>query len=77
MRKALKDYLKSMAVELPIYGVFVTIYIIVVLKYLRKPLLDWFTSNRELYALVALGLIVGQGFVLELTTRFVDRIPRK
>jgi hypothetical protein len=77
MKKALKDYLKSMAVKLPIYAVFVTVYIVVVLKFLRKPLLGWFTSDRELYAVLALGLIVGQGFVLELTTRFVDHIPRK
>jgi len=77
MKKTLKQSLKAIAIELPIYAVFVTVYILVVLKFLGQPLSDWFKSDRRLYAAVGVGLIIGQGFMLELATRVMGRHLKK
>jgi hypothetical protein len=77
MKKELTNYLKSIAVEVPVYAAVVTVYILVVLKFLGKHLYDWFQTDRWLYAGAAVGLIIGQGFVLELATRFLGRGLKK
>jgi hypothetical protein len=72
------DILKALgtvAVELLIYGVMVTLYAVGVLRFLADPLADLYESNLTLYAWIALALIVMQGVVLDGVTSFLlDRL---
>lgn len=63
--------IRNIVIELLIYGVLVTVYALVVLRWLGKPLHDLFHSNLTLYAFVGLALIVGQGVLLERLTAFL------
>jgi hypothetical protein len=62
---------RSFLVEFGVYGALVTGYFFLVLHLLGGWLLRLFQSNRPLYAAAALGLIIGQGVVLELLTRLL------
>ena len=63
--------LRSFLLEFLVYGLAVAVYFFLVLTFLADWLTELFTANREGYAFVALGLIVAQGFLLELLTRTV------
>jgi len=78
MRPDVKRTLKSFIVELLVYGVLVVGYFFLVLHFLGDWLMDFFTRDRRLYAVLALALIVCQGLVLEaLTTALLSLIkPR-
>jgi hypothetical protein len=78
MRSDIKHALKSFVVELLVYAVLVVGYFYLALHLLGDWLLDLFTHHRELYALLALALIVCQGLLLEaLTTALLSAIkPR-
>jgi hypothetical protein len=69
MKKNLRNVLKAFSIELPVYGVLVVAYAFSVLHFLGHWLFQLFRADRQLYAVVALVLIVGQGFVLELFSR--------
>jgi hypothetical protein len=69
MKQTIKNVFKSFSIELPVYAVLVTIYFLLVLHFLGSWLAQLFRDERTLYAIVALVLILGQGYVLELVTR--------
>ena len=66
--EALKS-IKSFIVELGLYALVVVGYFLAVLHYLGGWLYELFKHERKLYAAVALGLIIGQGVMLEVVTR--------
>jgi len=66
-----KSGLKSYAGEVIIYAGLVAAYYFLVLHYLGGWLDKLFVHDRKLYAGVALGLIIGQGFLLEVLTRLL------
>jgi hypothetical protein len=68
MNREVKGSLKSFLVELLVYSALVVGYYFLVLHFLGDWLSGLFHRNRHLYAFVALGLIVGQGMLLELLT---------
>jgi len=76
MDRNIKNEFKSFLPELLIYGVLVTAYCFLVLRYLGAWLAGLFHHQRELYAAVALLLILGQGFVLEQLTSVLLRLVR-
>jgi|1185.fasta_scaffold1070014_2 hypothetical protein len=78
MRPDIRHTLRSFLIELLVYGVLVVGYFFLVLHLLGNWLLGLFEHHRELYAVLALALIVAQGFVLEaLTTALLSLIkPR-
>jgi hypothetical protein len=55
--------------ELLVYAGLVTVYYLLVLHFLGPWLRDVFEHKRHVYAALALGLIIGQGFLLEALTR--------
>jgi TRAP-type uncharacterized transport system fused permease subunit len=55
--------------ELPIYAVLMVAYVHFVLRYLGHWLFQLSRAERILYAVMALLLIIGQGFVLEVFSR--------
>lgn len=62
---------RNFVLELIAYGILVTGYFFVVLRWLAQPLNELFHNHLALYALVGLGLILVQGVVLELVTSFL------
>ena len=69
MNREVKSSLKSFVVELIVYAALVFGYFFLVLKFLEGWLYHIFKDERRLYAVLALGLIVCQGIVLEVLTR--------
>lgn len=69
MKKGIGSSLAWFALELAIYAGLVTGYYFLVLKFLGEWLYDLFQSDRHTYAGMALGLIIAQGFLLEILTR--------
>ena len=71
MKRHFENFLRSFLVEFVVYGVLVAAYYLLVLHYLGHWLYCLFQEERRLYAAVALGLIIGQGILLDLLTRFL------
>jgi hypothetical protein len=55
-------------VEVAVYALLVTGYLLLALRWFRPFLLDAFEHRRILYACLAVLLMLGQGFLLELLT---------
>ena len=79
MKRKPKISLPSVVLEFLVYGALVTGYYFLVLHFLGGWLNQLFQSDRQLYAGVALGLIIGQGILLEMLTRLLLTlvIPRR
>lgn len=69
MKPRLKSVLGEFSVELPVYALLVIVYVVCVLHFLRHWLFHLFTRDRNVYAVVSLGLMLGQGFLLDLCVR--------
>jgi hypothetical protein len=69
MKETIGKVFKSFSIELLLYSVLVVVYILLVLHFLGGWLARLFHDHREVYAAVALLLIVTQGFLLEIVAR--------
>jgi hypothetical protein len=69
MKPNIKNVLKAFSIELPLYAALVVAYGFFVLHFLGNWLFQLFLTERKLYAGVALGLIICQGFILEIFAR--------
>ena len=69
MKAEVRNSLKSYLVELVLYSALVAGYFWLVLHFLGNWLLHLYDNERKTYAGVALGLILAQGFLLEVLTR--------
>ena len=63
--------LKPFLQELAVYAALILAYYLVVLRFLGASLKHIYLHDRPLYAVLALGLIVGQGLLLEVLTRLL------
>jgi hypothetical protein len=63
--------LKPFLVELAVYGLLVTVYYFFVLHLLGNGLQNLYQHDRRYYAALSLGLIIGQGLLLEILTRLL------
>lgn len=63
--------------ELAAYAVFIAAYFFAVLFFLSRHLNTLFQSDKPLYAVVSLALIIGQGIVLESVTTFLLKLAKK
>ncbi|MEP6936868.1 MAG: hypothetical protein ABI871_02250 [Chthoniobacterales bacterium] len=68
--------LRAFLIELPVYAVLVVVYLLVVMHFLSDWLQHLVTTNVKLYALAAIGLIIGQAVVLESVTTGLLRLLR-
>jgi hypothetical protein len=67
--------IRSLAIELLVYGTLVTIYSVLALRYLGGHIERWFEENLVLYAFVGLVLVLAQGLLLDgLTLFLLDRL---
>lgn len=71
MNRDFKASLPQFGLELVLYGVLVTAYYFCVLHFLGNSLESLYLHHRRAYAAVALGLIITQGLLLEVLTRFL------
>ena len=69
MKHATANSLKLLVLELFLYAALIVGYYFLVLHFLGPTLKDIYDHQRRLYAGLALGLIIGQGFLLEILTR--------
>ncbi len=76
MKAGAEQDLKSFAIELVVYGILVVAYFFFVLHFLGGWLAALDQSNIKLYALVAIGLIIGQAVILEWITTFIFKLIR-
>ncbi len=67
----IKTIIKNLAIELLVYGILITAYALIVLRWLSEPLETLFHNNMIIYAFVGLALIVAQGALLERITSFL------
>jgi len=65
--------MKSLTLELVIYGPLVTLYFLIVLRTANDWLTNLYTASSTKYAVVAVLLIVGQGVMLEMLTSWLLR----
>jgi hypothetical protein len=68
--------LKALVLELIIYGLLVTVYVLLVLRYLSDWLKHLYDHGKTRYAIICLLLIIGQGVALELVTGALLRLMR-
>jgi hypothetical protein len=68
--------LKAFLIELAVYAVLVSVYVVVVLGLLGDWLRHLYDHSKTRYAVVALLLIIGQGVVLEMVTSLLMRLIR-
>ncbi len=71
----LRLLIRNFALELAVYSILVVLYFLIVLRVLERPLTELFHDHRVLYAFIGLGLILGQGALLDAFTSFLlDRL---
>ncbi len=63
--------IRNLVIKLFVYGILITVYALLVLRWLSNPLQELFNSNMTMYAAASLALIVGQGVLLERLTSFL------
>ncbi|HEY3662809.1 MAG TPA: hypothetical protein VGL24_06615 [Chthoniobacterales bacterium] len=76
MKSDTRKTLYSFLGELVVYGLLVVAYFFLVLHFLGGWLANLDRENVKLYALVCIGLIIGQAVVLESVTTFIFRLLR-
>jgi hypothetical protein len=77
MKRELKAVIKSFGIELLVYGGLVTAYFFLVLRFMGGWLYRLYADERKTYAAVALLLVIGQGFLLEILTRALLQFIRR
>ena len=68
--------LRAFGIEIAIYAVLVTAYVLLVLHFMGGWLRGLYDDHRHLYAAMTLVLMFGQGAMLELLTAALLRLAR-
>ena len=76
MKSDTRKTLFSFLGELVVYAILVVVYFFLVLHFLGDWLSRLDQRNIKLYAVVSIGLIIGQAVVLEWVTTFIFRLLR-
>ena len=76
MKKQTAKSLRAFGIELVVYSVLVTVYFFLVLHLLGDWLYHLEAHHRDIYAGVAILLIVGQAVVLDTVTNLLFRFLR-
>lgn len=71
-----KHTFRALLIELPIYGLLVVGYFFLVLHFLSDWVGQLHAEHSIIYALVAIGLIIGQAVALESVTTLLLRLFR-
>ena len=65
--------LKAFLIELLVYSVLVVVYFFLVLHFLAEWVNELEPRHIKIYALVSIGLIIGQAILLEIVTTWLMR----
>lgn len=76
MKRETLKRLRSFVLELFVYVLLVTLYVLLVLRFLSGWLKQTYDQGKTRYAVVCLLLIIGQGVVLEMLTSVLLRFMR-
>jgi hypothetical protein len=76
MKAEYRRALLSFLVELALYSVLVIVYFFLVLRFIGPWLGDIYRDHIRFYALLSVGLILGQAVLLEWVTTFLLRLIR-
>jgi hypothetical protein len=68
--------LRSFVLELFIYTLLISVYVLLVLNFLSGWLKNLYDQGKTRYAIICLLLIIGQGVVLEAVTSLLLRFIR-
>jgi hypothetical protein len=68
-----RPLMRSLSIELVIYAPLVTAYLILIVQFAKKPLVDLYHQSPVLYAIVATLVIIAQGVLLEAVTSWLLR----
>ena len=63
--------LRVFLMELAVYAVLIIVYLLIVIKFLSNFLYGLSLANTVIYAIVALSLVILQGYILEYITSFI------
>lgn len=75
MKSSKKKLIRIFGLQMVIYAVLVTIYLLIIFRYLRGWLLILFDENLLLYAIISLIFIILQAVLLDrLTTLLMKRL---
>ena len=66
-----RTLVRNLVIELVVYGILLTVYVIVVLQWFVIPLQETFHNNLVLYSFLSLVLLVAQAVLLEQLTSFL------
>jgi hypothetical protein len=77
MKSVKKSTLFQLIVELAVYAVSITVYLILVLHFLVDWLKELFTKQPVVYAFVAILLMIGQAVGLERLTSSLIHLTRR
>jgi hypothetical protein len=76
MKAAARQAIRSFLIELALYSLLVIAYFFLVLHFLGPGLAQINKEHIRLYALLSVGLILGQAVLLEWVTTFLLRLIR-
>jgi hypothetical protein len=76
MKTAARQAIRSFLIELALYSLLVIAYFFLVLHFLGPGLARIDKEHIRLYALLSVGLILGQAVLLEWVTTFLLRLIR-
>ena len=76
MKAETRRTLRAFLIELAIYSLLIVAYFFLVLHFLGPSLAHLGKTNIALYALLSVGLILGQAVLLEWVTTFLLRLIR-
>ena len=71
MKRDVEASVRAFLIEFVVYAALVAGYYFLVLHFMGDWLWHLFAKDRRTYAAVALALIIGQGFLLEVLTRLL------
>lgn len=69
-----RRFIRTLAIELIVYGVLLAAYFVLALRFLGQPLTRLLEDNLTLYAIAGLSLIFVQGAVLDAIASFLVRL---
>ena len=73
MKASAAGTLRAFLIELLVYSVLVVVYFFLVLHFLAEWVNELEPRHIKIYALVSIGLIIGQAILLEIVTTWLMR----
>ena len=70
-RRKTQSFLRDLLIELVVYSLLVSVYYLLVLRFLGDPLAELFQNSLVSYAVAGLALVVAQAVFLDVLSSFL------